>query len=210
MEITFGEVQADLWPAAAVILAILVVIQWRKRYRPSYLICFSVFGAYILFVVEKAFFPLGIGISYGDPITQPEVFLSFINLVPFRFGTFAPANIVFIEMGRNAVLTIPFGFGVNFIASIKAKYSVWLAAAVGLGLEMGQLALCVAARHAYRVIDINDLLMNALGVLIGYGLFCIFAGLYVWAAQRLRLGPAGLVGYIYEVASRTRTPGQIP
>ena len=50
---------------------------------------------------------------------------------------------------------------------------------LGLGLEIAQLLLSLALRYPYRVVDINDAMFNAFGVILGYGLFKLFAGLYL-------------------------------
>jgi glycopeptide antibiotics resistance protein len=49
-------------------------------------------------------------------------------------------------------------------------------------------------------VDINDVLLNAVGALIGYGLFKVFAWLYLAIIQPLNIKPRGLLAYIYSVA----------
>lgn len=56
--------------------------------------------------------------------------------------------------------------------------------------------------YPYRVIDINDAILNAFGVLIGYGMFRIFAWLYLRVTQRFASKHRGLTAYIYDVARR--------
>ena len=56
-------------------------------------------------------------------------------------------------------------------------------------------------RYPYRVVDINDVWLNAVGVLIGYGLFRIFAWLYrLVVPQRPGTKHGGLLAYLYAVA----------
>jgi glycopeptide antibiotics resistance protein len=75
-------------------------------------------------------------------------------------------------------LTVPFGFGAGLIFRMPAKRIPWLAAAAGLSLETAQLAISLLIGAVYRGIDINDVMLNALGVLIGYSVFRVFAWLY--------------------------------
>ena len=64
----FGEVGGevfDLWPyAAAVLITAVAVLAWRMR-RPSYVLCWLVFGVYLLTVVNLTLFPLYIT-TYTD------------------------------------------------------------------------------------------------------------------------------------------------
>ena len=96
---------------------------------------------------------------------------------------------------------MPFGIGINFIAQLRMRSYVWLPFAVGLGIEEMQLAENLAVGYPYRVVDINDVWMNAIGVLIGYGAFRLFAWVYVAVTDRLNFKPGGLWAYIYSVAS---------
>ena len=65
-----------------------------------------------------------------------------------------------------------------------------------------QLAISLGIGGPYRVVDITDILLNAIGVLIGYGLFKAFAWLYRRLTQRLNLKRRGLSAYLYEIAKQ--------
>lgn len=192
----------DVWPFGLGVLALVLVMLGRRQRSVSYLACAALFGLYLVLAVEKLFMPLRIGggPGYGDPITQPAAFMSFVNLVPFDFGDYSLAHIARVQMVQNVLLTIPLGFGLNFVARVRARHYLWLAPAVGVGIEMAQLALSVLMRYAFRIIDVNDALLNALGVLTGYALFRGFARLYVWAVQRFGVRHKGLAAYLSEVA----------
>ena len=84
------------------------------------------------------------------------------------------------------LLTMPFGFGVSFIAQIKAGNIPWLALTVGLVFEAIQLAISLIFKSLFRVIDINDLLLNTIGVLLGYGVFMVFARAYLAITRHLQ------------------------
>jgi glycopeptide antibiotics resistance protein len=101
------------------------------------------------------------------------------------------------------LLTVPFGFGVNFVAHIRAKDLLWLVPAVGVGTEAIQFLISLPLRYLYRVVDVNDAILNALGLLIGYVTFRVFARLYRGLIQRFNVKTGGLAAYIQEVASRT-------
>jgi glycopeptide antibiotics resistance protein len=183
------------------ILAALLIVRWRQKCNAWYLVCFYLFGVYLLLVVGVTLFPLPFPNNNVDiSIWQTVVFtLSHVNLIPFYYGPHATPNFLIPEIIQNVLLTVPFGFGVSFVARLKARNFIWLGLAVGLAIEFIQLLFSFGVGGSYRSVDINDLLLNALGVWIGYGLFRIFA----WLVQRSgRGGKTGLAIFIQEVASR--------
>jgi glycopeptide antibiotics resistance protein len=103
---------------------------------------------------------------------------------------------------NNILLTIPLGFGLNFLCRLRMK-DILCISAVGLGIELLQLALTLLLRYPYRVVDINDVWLNAMGVLIGYGLFQAFAWSYRQISQRLSIKPGRLSAYLSAVADRS-------
>jgi glycopeptide antibiotics resistance protein len=109
-----------------------------------------------------------------------------------------PPYICVREILGNILLTVPFGFGIRFIARLKARDFLWLAPAVGLAIEGIQLGLSLALRSAFRAVDINDVLLNALGVGLGYGFFQIFAWGYRSMAVYLKKNPNGLRSYLQD------------
>lgn len=187
-------------PLGIMTLSVLLVMLWRKKHSPSYLFCFAVFGAYILFALDKAFFPIVIDETMAQANTF-EGFLRAVNLIPFNFNFAFIPHMVWLQIVMNCLLTVPFGFGLNFVAPVRAKDFLWLSLAVGLGIETIQLIIGLLLGYPYRIIDVNDAILNALGVLMGYGIFRVFVRLYLWTAQRFSIKHRGLAGYVYDVAN---------
>lgn len=200
MRIVFSGFAVGIWPLFIIILIALLALLRYRKYSVFYLACFFIFGMYLLYILDKIFFPIQISGEYVDALRQ-QPFISDINLNPFYFGRSGTLQTALPGLLMNIVLTIPFGFGINFIRQIKAKRFVWLAPSVGLVFEGTQLLISLLLRYPYRQIDINDVLMNALGVLIGYALFRLFAWLYVWVTHRLDIAHVGLGAYIYDIAN---------
>jgi glycopeptide antibiotics resistance protein len=186
-------------PIGIVVLIVVVVMLWRKKPSLSYLLCFAVFSLYIVIVIDKTLLPIEISGGYAD-VMRREPFMSSVNYIPFYFGPFGTLESSLNTLLLNVALMIPFGFGVNFIAPVKPKHMLWLAPVVGLSIETTQLIISLLLRYAYRIIDINDVLMNTLGVVIGYALFRVFAWLYLWTFHKLGIKGWGLAAYLYEVA----------
>ena len=182
------------------ILAIFLILLRLQGRSWSYLFFFSIFGIYLLGVVANAVFPIVI----PDPevLAQNPFHLS-LNLIPFYFGDCSLPELCLRNIFENILLTVPFGFGISFIARLKARDFLWLPAAVGLGLETIQLLTSLATRSSFRVIDINDVLLNALGVLIGYAFFRLFAWFYLKITERIGAPLGGIFAYIREITSRS-------
>ena len=182
------------------ILIIILILLWRKCSR-AYLICFSVFWLYLLFAVSLTIFPMPLPetIVWRSPII---LILSRVNLVPFSFGSLFdnPPNVIFQEIFGNILLTVPFGFGIPFLVRFNPKNLPWLAIGAGLAFETAQLGFSLLIGGLYRSVDINDVLLNAAGVLLGYVLFRGFAWLYVAGSRRIKIKQSGLCAYLYEVA----------
>ncbi len=162
----------------AILAAILFIFRQRGR-RPAYLFCFSLFWLYLLLIVSMIVFPIPLPQALGWTRQPAAHILSRVNLAPFSFGGLFSSSprVIFDNLVGNILLTLPFGLGIPFLARLPARRIPWLAAAVGLSLEASQLLVSLAIGSAYRGIDINDVLLNAGGVLLGYGFFRIFAWL---------------------------------
>jgi glycopeptide antibiotics resistance protein len=202
MTIFLGDDAFKAWPLAMLLLVLALVFVWRKTKSKTYLLFFACFGYYILFALDKVFFPLPISGSYADNLQVNNArFIDNLNLIPFSFGRGtlrSTAETLFL----NILLTIPFGFGINFLMHIRTKHFLWIAPSVGISLEATQLAISFLLGFIYRVIDINDVLMNSLGVWIGYALFSIVIWVYIGLIRAVKIQPLGIFGYIYEIGLR--------
>jgi len=196
MEITFGDNWVILWPLAFVVLAILLIRMRLRKLNVFYLFVFLVFSIYILFVIDITIFPIHITDHNHGEFFHPY---AGINLVPFYFGRAAIPSAIKYQIVANVLLTIPFGFGLNFVSKVKARTFLWLPIAVGLGIELGQFMISLILGYLYRVVDINDVILNALGVIIGYGMFRIFRWMFLVLFNRLKFSQVGVTGYLYSV-----------
>lgn len=200
MRVVFSSFAVGIWPLSIGALVVLLILLWYRKRGVPYLICFFIFGVYLLYVLDKIFFPIYISGDYVDALRERPV-ASAINLNPLYFGRSGTLQTALPGLLINITLTIPFGFGVNFIRRIGAQHVIWIALAVGLIFEGAQLLISLMLRYPYRQIDINDVSMNALGTVIGYTLFRLFAWFYVWITHRLEIKHRGLGAYVYDVVN---------
>jgi glycopeptide antibiotics resistance protein len=178
-----------------VLLLILLPVLWWKKHNLSYLLFFSVFWVYLLVVVQSVIFPIYISLGDGG------IFSPSINLIPFYFGrdclTFKPCITGIID---NILLTIPFGFGIHFLIKVKPRRIPWLMVMVGLGFELAQLGIALIFRSGFRTVDINDVILNATGVFLGYAFFRGFTWGYLEIIGYLKIKPRGVFADIYDIA----------
>ena len=181
-----------------VLFVLLIVLRWKKR-SFSYLLFFSIFWVYLLLVVQNIIFPFVINTDYSSPRILPG-----INLIPFYSGYCSIPRYCILNFVGNIILTIPFGFGINFLTRVKPRNFLWLAAALGIGFELSQLIISLVFRSGFRTIDINDSILNATGVLIGYVLFRAFAWAYLKIAGHFGIKDKWLFADVYAVALQTQ------
>lgn len=96
-------------------------------------------------------------------------FVPFRTILPYLLGH-KGLIIAGINLIGNIALLMPIGFVVPFInPNLKWKHLLFIAIVAGLSIELPQVVLGVG------IFDIDDILLNALGVMIGYWSFLISA-----------------------------------
>jgi glycopeptide antibiotics resistance protein len=161
-----------------VLIGILAYMKKKQQRSTGYLISFAVFYVYLLYVSEYTIFPLRLfAPAYTKlMIDQGGTWRDGLNLVPFRDVSIAYLRSV--QGWGNLVLTVPFGFGLPFVGTTDFKAIAWRGIIFPVFIELAQLLLNFAYRYSARVVDVNDVLFNFAGVLIGFALFRALAGLY--------------------------------
>ena len=203
MQIVINGLGIPIWPIGILVLMVVLAILWRRKHSLPYLVFFSIFWVYAMLGLDKTFFPLQINGLFVDVMRQEPIF-SQVNLLPLYFSKYGLSPAGYILLLDNILLTMPFGFGLNFIRRLRPKDFLWLSFSVGFGIELLQLLMTLILRYPYRVVDINDVLLNAVGVLIGYALFRVFAWLYFLVVPRRPDKKHGeLLDYMDAVAARS-------
>ena len=185
-------------PALAVTLLFL-----RRRRSGAQLFLLGAFGLYLMLLVAATLLPIDLSPEYRAVMQRDTTFAERMNLIPFYFGPFGSLWRSRYMLISNILLTVPFGLGIAFLARVRPRDLRWLPWAVGFGIEGAQLALGLAQGFPYRVIDINDTIMNALGVALGYGLFWLIAQVALWLHGRAGSRPGGLPGEVVAAAERS-------
>ena len=142
-----------------VIYILLQILLAHKKTNMVHIVWVGIFLVYVYLVLETT----GIGTiwevgQYPGMELQKE-----INLVPFHNG-------IHLSMILNIVMFMPLGFLLPLIW--KNYQSLFRTALTGLGFSFG-IEFCQLFNR--RVSDVEDLLMNMLGTMLGWGIWRCFS-----------------------------------
>lgn len=168
-----------------VALALLAI---SRRTTAGRFLAIAIFTVYLVGVANFVLLPLKFGfgpdeygpIELGRLIELRPFFLSGADVMPLS------------QLLLNVLLTIPFGFGLPFVFQVRGRDVLVVGVLLSIGIELAQLAAdaLYLALPAWSI-DINDVLLNSLGVLLGYAAFRLASLFYVTTLGRLpvRRGP---------------------
>jgi glycopeptide antibiotics resistance protein len=162
----------------AVALLAALLLAWRgiARRTPAWQVAARVLLAvYLGWLIGATLFPLPLhhlagGGGLGAALNHP-------NLVPFASirATLAEQAVWprVRLLGGNVLVFVPFGLLLPAIwPRLDGFWRMVLAGvAVGVSIELTQLAVSLAVGSWYRMSDVDDVILNTAGVLLGYGLW---------------------------------------
>ena len=128
------------------------------------------FVVYLIALLLLTFLPLD-GIDKSQPVD--------LRLQLFRTIRFALKQGVgshdFIVLIGNILAFVPLGIFVPLLLKRRSlSLTLLIALALSAAIEIGQLAVSVALGFAYRTADVDDVVTNVAGALIGYICFVLF------------------------------------
>jgi glycopeptide antibiotics resistance protein len=171
-------------------LAVAVVIGIRLRLELGRFAALIIFTVYLVGVANFVLLPLRSEPALSEAMGPIELD-RLLNVKPF----FLPGADAMTDeqLYLNILLTVPFGFGLPFVAPISLKAVIVAGVLFSLGIEIAQAVADVTglALPTWSV-DINDVILNSLGVVIGVALFAAAHTVYRAKLGRLpaaHLGP---------------------
>lgn len=158
-----------VWPFASFMLTLPILA--FLYHRDGKLGFWSVIGAYlsVLYALGLVFFTLwplpsgesGLGITYGVP---PQ-----INPFGFVFDIQKDGIQAMYQIIANIAFFVPLGFIFNRGLRLALPLSLILAFVISLLIEMAQLTgLFGIYEYSYRIFDVDDIVWNASGAIIGW------------------------------------------
>ncbi len=191
--------------AAIGVAGVIAWIGWRRHHGVWWTILRIALVAYIAVIIANAFFPF--------PLPPFDQTLSFqLKPWPWPWANIVPLATISDGVGlgfgwqparyllANVLAFAPIGVFVGLFRPEDRGWRMAIAVgfAVSLGIEGAQLMLSLLIGWTYRVFDVDDLLLNSVGVALGYGAFVVVDGvaravlparLVLWGGGRVRSAP---------------------
>jgi glycopeptide antibiotics resistance protein len=177
-------------------IGIVTYLRLKGKKSFVYLTFFTIFYAYIIVLLDYTLFEYQslLLLRYAQPglILRGQAAGTSLNLIPLI--TLRAEDIQTSLL--NILLLIPFGFGLPFITDFRMKRVVVTGALVSIVIELLQLISGLVARITFRVADINDVIFNTIGVLVGYMLFVGFVRAYRRLSRHSKIAANPILRYI--------------
>ena len=169
-----------VYPFAA---ALAAVAAWRavRGGQPAFVVAMrALFVLYLGWVIGATLFPLPVRPEVaeleaaGRGVTVGLAPLASIRDVLLHGSRFAQVWI----LGGNVLTLAPFGFLLAVLGAAAGHVAAHGARRIlfPLAIELSQLAVSLALGYSYRVTEVDDVLLNFVGILLGYGLFVALRG----------------------------------
>ena len=164
--------------AGLIWLGIAAFLLLGKRKSLTYLLFFTIFYIYLYKVLDitliqfqsllllKHFLPnlMLKGVETGRAV----------NLIPLATLTIKDVKTTLL----NILMMMPFGFGLPFITDFRFKKVIVAGLFLSITIEFLQFITGFISGMTFRIADINDVIFNTVGVVIGYILFIVFIHIY--------------------------------
>ncbi|GFN33213.1 VanZ family protein [Paenibacillus xylaniclasticus] len=157
---------------------ILVILNFLKRKTQSINAVLFLILFHITLVVSITLFPIPIQKNLLSDLRSTNS-VSVHNFIPLKsiieLLTNSVSPTVYLkQIVGNIIMCVPFGFlWPILIKRITLKRMLVLAISIGFGIEATQYIINTAIDYDYRSIDIDDVLLNFIGVLLGYCLLLL-------------------------------------
>ena len=158
---TIMEIFSSVWPL--LILVSVIVISLRVTYIIKY-------KPKVIFYKEMIYFGFILYVlCLFYVVTFQDVSWSTSNYVPFKemFRYSFGSRLFFKNVVGNMLMFMPFGFFVAYILKLK---KVWIMSLLSLIVS---LTIETIQSIIGRVFDVDDIILNVLGCLLGFGLYKI-------------------------------------
>lgn len=154
------------------LLIIFIVISILKKTKTQKIVFGAIFIIYITVVTSITMFPV---------VYTEEVFMGgdlWYNIMPFNTILSYFENGVnttsIVQLMGNICIAIPYGFSVMLLCKNKKVWKLLLLAPLfSICIELSQLIIGLSINNMYRLVDIDDIILNTVGALVGYGIYLI-------------------------------------
>lgn len=150
----------------AVIISILLIVIFKINTVRD-IVILALLMAYLILMVDKTQFPI-----FSENLTMREELGGIklgrdINLIPFK-------DALHMTSLLNVAMFVPIGFLLGMIKGKKWKSITVIGLIISFLVESGQLLTNVFIGYNFRTADVNDLIFNTVGTVVGV-LIYVFA-----------------------------------
>jgi glycopeptide antibiotics resistance protein len=140
----------------------------NKELRYILIVLFIIFMSVVAFLVFSPHFPLHMNVQDGPAPTMIMVGKAPVCYVPFQ-------ELTDIGFWLNVLMTMPFGGFLLLLIPrhLSFKWILLIGVLLGCFIEGTQFILDNLENGFLRYVDINDVMSNALGVVLGYYLLML-------------------------------------
>ena len=183
-----------LFPSTFLILfslVFVVTIIIRVIRKKSYLKLFyvGIIELYVLLLVSVTLLPINI---INPSLREGESrMIDYVQLIPFRtiLETIESNGFLSIQLVGNIVLLLPLPILIGYVVKNKS-FVILLAkcALISLGIEFIQICIDFAIQYPSRRFDVDDIILNVIGVMIGTMVFKTishFETFYNWIGEKI-------------------------
>lgn len=168
-------------------IPIFVVLRCKMKKSKPYLIVVSVFYVYICEVINYTQFPIIISDEMEYNI------LKNLNYVPFLHLSSSDISTSIL----NVILSIPFGFFVTILKRQTIRKTALFGVSFGAIIEGFQFLVATFIGNNLRVIDINDIIFNFIGVYIGFIIYHLFRLSFIKIIKAFSIEPNELLTFCF-------------
>lgn len=134
-----------------------------KKNKIVFFVLFIIYISIVIFLVFSPYFPFKLTVQDGNIPTRIKILKAPVFYIPFQ-------EIGSIGFWLNVILTVPFGSFLWIVVDQRLKFIFVfkIGFIVGMFIESIQFLLDNLIPGFHRYVDINDLISNTFGVVIGY------------------------------------------
>jgi glycopeptide antibiotics resistance protein len=146
------------------LLYLLSIFLLKKKTPIKSLFLAIFFIAYLICVMKYTFIPLSLNVDYPIPLT----FDYFCNVIPFKNIILSLERHYWVQVYGNILLLLPFPMFILMISPLtKLKRALFITFITCIGIELIQLLIDLITKYPNKVADIDDIILNMFGALIG-------------------------------------------
>ncbi|WP_297630916.1 VanZ family protein [uncultured Clostridium sp.] len=153
-----------------VIYEVFRFVYKRKDRGLKEIIVNSLFKIYLALVASKVYFPMVIGFGENLKFNLPKIWLRPLWSIKQYIISGGMENCIYLVVG-NILLLVPFGIFLGYYYNRNLKEITIMCLLISTFIEATQLIISLVIPNTMRFFEINDIILNTLGGVIGYVLY---------------------------------------